>query len=85
MKIKNFKDDTQEEINKCLECKKPECTNCLYYIEAVKSKSELIHERNEEIMRLFYGGFTGIQISRIVKIDQSTVNRIIKVNGGRNK
>lgn len=85
MKIKNFKEDTQEEINKCLQCGKQECTNCLYYIEAAKSKSELLKERNEDIMAMFHFGFNGAQIARSMNIDQSTVNRVIKVNGGRRK
>ena len=81
----NFYYDTEEDIKKCLECEKSECTNCLYYVGVSKLRSEFLKERNDKIMELFHSGKNGSQIAKLMKMDQSTVNSIIKASGGRSK
>lgn len=79
----HYKKDTQNEIDMCLSCTKNECVNCLKYMKAPQKYRPGIEERNKRIEEMFLYGMTAADIARAIKIDNSTVCRIIKQRGLR--
>lgn len=85
MEVHKFKGDPEEYIEKCLNCRKDECSNCLEFSFRVRTKRSNLIERNKRIMEMFYEGLSGKEIADEFRLDQSTVNGIIKANGGRQR
>ena len=87
VKVKNedYSSDTQEDIDRCLQCRKPECTNCLCYGYTEKSRSEMFEERNEIIMEMFRFGIKGTEIAKSFGLDSSVIYKVIKRYGGKVK
>ena len=74
-----YKPPSQEEIDMCLSCDKPKCTNCIdgkrkskYYISAKRRKyPEGYLEKN--IVALHHNGYKVAEIARIIGITKQTV------------
>lgn len=57
--------DPQEQINKCLECKKPICNNCVEYPNRVKARKRHTENRITEadFFRLYNLGYSDLEIA----------------------
>lgn len=72
--------DSPENVQKCLNCEKPTCTNCLFYARNAKKKAKkhrVPEDMKEKVVSLVSQKISQREISEILGVSQSTVSKWI--------
>lgn len=72
--------DPPENVQKCLNCDKPDCTNCLFYARNAKKKAKkhrVPEDMKERVVSLVGQNITQRKIAEMLGVSPSTVSKWI--------